>query len=179
MLPEFKHYSRWQTTENRGGERPQIQSYFIIKEEKFMKKMLKRLGSPKKIMVMKVCSFALVTALTVIAYSGVAFAAQQGANLDSVVNPVIGLINSLINPLLLLVGAGGAVYAILLGFKYATAEEPQEREKRKQSIKSFLIGYVLIFVLMVVLKLGMPALQTWMTNSTSGTATTTTSSQAN
>ena len=71
------------------------------------------------------------------------------------------------------------MYAILLGFKYATAEEPQEREKRKQSIKSFLIGYVLIFVLMVVLKLGMPALQTWMTNSTSGTATTTTSSQAN
>ena len=143
-----------------------------------MKKMIKRLGSPKGIKMMKVCSFALVAALTVLAYSGVAFAAQQGANLDSVVNPVIGLINSLINPLLLLVGAGGGVYAIILGFKYATAEEPQEREKRKQSIKSFLIGYVLIFVLMVVLKLGMPALQTWMTNSTSGTAATTTTTQA-
>ena len=139
-----------------------------------MKKVVKKLGSPKGIMMMKVCSFALVAALTVLAYSGVAYATPQGADLTTVTNPVIGLINSLVNPLLLLVGAGGAVYAIILGFKYATAEEPQEREKRKQSIKSFLIGYVLIFVLLVVLKLGIPALQNWMTQSTSNTATTTT-----
>lgn len=141
-----------------------------------MKKVVKKLGSPKGIKMMKVCSLALVAAFTVLEYSGVAFAAQQGADLNSVVNPVIGLINSLVNPLLLLVGAGGAVYAIILGFKYATAEEPQEREKRKQSIKSFLIGYVLIFVLLVVLKLGIPTLNTWMTNSTAngGTATQTT-----
>ena len=139
-----------------------------------MKKVVKKLGSPKGIKMMKVCSFALVTALTVLAYSGVAFATQQGADLSSVTNPVIGLINSLTKVLLPLVGAGGAVYAIILGFKYATAEEPQEREKRKQSIKSFLIGFVLIFVLLVVLKLGMPALETWMTKSTSSTTTTTT-----
>ncbi|MBE5923648.1 MAG: hypothetical protein E7271_04165 [Lachnospiraceae bacterium] len=139
-----------------------------------MKKMIKKLSSPKGIKMMKVCTLTLVAAFAVLAYSGVAFAAQQGADLNTVVNPVIGLINSFINPLLLLVGAGGAVYAILLGFKYATAEEPQEREKRKQSIKSFLIGYILIFVLMVVLKLGIPVLETWMTNSTSGAATQTT-----
>ncbi|MBR1598504.1 MAG: hypothetical protein IJ661_06340 [Lachnospiraceae bacterium] len=131
-----------------------------------MKKVIKKLGSPKGIKRMKICSFAFVAVLTVLAYSGVAFAAQQGADINTVVNPVLGLINSLVNPLLLLVGAGGAVYAIILGFKYATAEEPQEREKRKQSIKSFLIGYVLIFVLLVVLKLGIPVLNNWMTNST-------------
>ena len=143
-----------------------------------MKKMMKKMGSSKGIKLMKVCSLALVAAFTVLAYSGVAFATtQQGADLTTVVNPVIGLINSLINPLLLLVGAGGGVYAIILGFKYATAEEPQEREKRKQAIKTFLIGYVLIFVLMVVLKLATPSLETWMNNSTSGTATTTTTTQ--
>ncbi len=142
-----------------------------------MKKMMKKLGSTKGLKVMKVCSLTLVAALTVLAYSGVAFAAQQGADLTTVVNPVVGLINSLINPLLLLVGAGGGVYAIILGFKYATAEEPQEREKRKQAIKTFLIGYVLIFVLMVVLKLATPALETWMTNSTAGTVTTTEAAQ--
>lgn len=138
-----------------------------------MKKVMKKLGSSKGMKVMKVCSLALAAAFTVLAYSGVAFA-SQGADLTGVVNPVIGLINSLINPLLLLVGAGGGVYAIILGVKYATAEEPQEREKRKQAIKTFLIGYVLIFVLMVVLKLSMTPLQTWMTNSISGTTTTTT-----
>ncbi len=142
-----------------------------------MKKMMKKLESAKGLKVMKVCSLTLVAALTVLAYSGVAFAAQQGADLTTVVNPVVGLINSLINPLLLLVGAGGGVYAIILGFKYATAEEPQEREKRKQAIKTFLIGYVLIFVLMVVLKLATPALETWMTNSTAGTVTTTEAAQ--
>ena len=139
-----------------------------------MKKVMKKLGSSKGMKVMKVCALALVAAFTVLAYSGVAFATQQGADLTAVVNPVVGLINSLINPLLLLVGAGGGVYAIILGVKYATAEEPQEREKRKQAIKTFLIGYVLIFVLMVVLKLSMNPLQQWMKNSTSGVATTTT-----
>ena len=139
-----------------------------------MKKVMKKLGSPKGMKVMKVCALALVAAFTVLTYSGVAFATQQGADLTAVVNPVVGLINSLINPLLLLVGAGGGVYAIILGVKYATAEEPQEREKRKQAIKTFLIGYVLIFVLMVVLKLSMNPLQQWMKNSTSGVATTTT-----
>lgn len=143
-----------------------------------MKKVVKKLGSPKGIKMMKVCSLALVAAFTVLAYSGVAYATQQGADLSAVTNPVIGLINSLTKVLLPLVGAGGAVYAIILGFKYATAEEPQEREKRKQSIKSFLIGYVLIFVLLVVLKLGIPTLETWMTNSTSSTATTTTTTEA-
>ena len=143
-----------------------------------MKKMMKKLGSSKRTKLMKVCSLALVAAFTVLAYSGVAFATtQQGADLTTVVNPVIGLINSLINPLLLLVGAGGGVYAIILGFKYATAEEPQEREKRKQAIKTFLIGYVLIFVLMVVLKLATPSLDTWMNNCSSGTATSTTTTQ--
>lgn len=137
-----------------------------------MKKMLKKLGSPKGMKAMKVCSFALVAALTVLAYSGVAFA-SQGADLTNVVNPVVGLLNSFINPLLLLVGAGGGVYAIILGVKYATAEEPQEREKRKQAIKTFLIGYVLIFVLMVVLKLSMTPLKNWMNNSMDNAATTT------
>lgn len=48
-----------------------------------------------------------------------------------------------------------------LGAKLAKAEEPQDREKAKFSLKNALIGFVLIFVLLVVLKLGLPAMTTW------------------
>lgn len=79
----------------------------------------------------------------------------------TVSDPIIKLINSAVNPALLLVGAIGAIYCIILGAKLAKAEEPQDREKAKSSLKNALIGFVLIFVLLVVLKLGLPAMTTW------------------
>ena len=84
--------------------------------------------------------------------------------MDAVVQPIVNLINSIINPALLLVTAIGAVYCILLGVKFAKAEEPQDREKAKNSLKNAIVGFVLIFVLIVVLKLGMGAMETWMNN---------------
>ncbi len=79
----------------------------------------------------------------------------------TVSDPIIKLINDAVNPALLLVGAIGAIYCIILGAKLAKAEEPQDREKAKSSLKNALIGFVLIFVLLVVLKLGLPAMTTW------------------
>ena len=52
------------------------------------------------------------------------------------------------------------------GFEYAKAEEPQDREKAKGHLKSAIIGFVLIFVLMLALKLATPILQDWVTNNT-------------
>ena len=93
---------------------------------------------------------------------------SEGADLGQVTKPIIGLINSFVNPLLALVGAGGSIFCIFLGVKYATAEEPQEREKRKQALKTAIIGFVLIFVLIVALKLSIDPLKNWMANSTKG-----------
>jgi NADH:ubiquinone oxidoreductase subunit 2 (subunit N) len=70
--------------------------------------------------------------------------------------------------MLMIVGAGGVLFCIVLGVKYATAEEPQEREKRKQALKTAIIGYVLIFVLIVALKLSIGPLTTWMNESLQG-----------
>lgn len=81
--------------------------------------------------------------------------------------PIINLINAAVNPLLGIVGALGALYCILLGAKLAKAEEPQDREKAKQALKNAVIGFVLIFVLLVALKVGMPALTTWYTSQNS------------
>ena len=81
--------------------------------------------------------------------------------LTQVVKPVAQLIYDLLNPALIIVGAVGSLYCVILGVKYAKCEEPQEREKSKGNLKNAIIGFVLIFVLMVVLKLLMPVLQDW------------------
>ena len=85
-------------------------------------------------------------------------------NMDAVAAPVVQLIDSLLNPVLAIVGALGAIYCVLLGVKYARADEPQEHEKAKKALKNAIIGFVLIFVLMLSLKIGMPILQTWVAN---------------
>ena len=59
---------------------------------------------------------------------------------DSAVAPVVSLINNMLSPLLALVGAVGAIYCVILGVKYARAEEPQDREKAKGALKNALIG---------------------------------------
>lgn len=82
-------------------------------------------------------------------------------NFYTVLQPIINLINSLVAPLLGVVGAVGAVYCILLGVKYARAEEPQDREKAKQHLKGAITGFLLIFILLVVLNLAKDPLLAW------------------
>lgn len=89
---------------------------------------------------------------------------NTGTNFDTVVGPIVDLINSLLSPILAIVGAVGSLYCVVLGVKYAKAEEPQDREKAKGHLKSAIIGFVLIFVLMLALKLTMPVLQNWVAN---------------
>ncbi|MBQ8108284.1 MAG: hypothetical protein IJ129_06020 [Ruminococcus sp.] len=84
------------------------------------------------------------------------------ASLKKVTNPIIGLVKNVLNVLIPLVAAVGAIYCVSIGVKYARAEEPQEREKAKQHLKSAIIGYVLIFVLIVALRIATPELVKWM-----------------
>ncbi|MEG1687046.1 MAG: pilin [Angelakisella sp.] len=85
---------------------------------------------------------------------------------DAMVRPIVGLLDMVVTPALLLVGALGTIYCILLGVKLAKAEEPQERDKAKNSLKNAIIGFVLIFVLIIALKAGLPAMSNWL-NTTS------------
>ena len=80
---------------------------------------------------------------------------------DSVVAPIVNLLNSILTPMLAIVGAVGALYCVILGVKYAKAEEPQDREKAKGSLKNAIIGFVLIFVLILGLTLLMPIMKEW------------------
>ena len=89
---------------------------------------------------------------------------------DSVVAPIVDLLNSILWPLIAVVGAAGAIYCVVLGVKYAKAEEPQDREKAKGALKNAIIGFGLIFVLLVVLKLLMPIMKGWVQQQTSTTS---------
>lgn len=84
----------------------------------------------------------------------------------TVVKPIITLLNSLMGPLLGIVGALGALYCVVLGVKYAKAEEPQEREKAKGALKNAVVGFMLIFVLILVLNLLMPVMINWVNTQT-------------
>ena len=88
---------------------------------------------------------------------------------DTAVQPVVSLIKNMLSPLLAVVGAVGAIYCVILGVKYARAEEPQDREKAKGALKNAIIGFLLIFILLVVLKGLMPQMIKWVNSNYKGT----------
>lgn len=120
---------------------------------------VRRMGSMFMVVMMLMAFLA-----TPVFAAGTETTGGTGTNFDSVTNPIVELINSLLTPALAIVGAVGALYCVVLGVKYAKAEEPQDREKAKGHLKSAIIGFVLIFVLMLALKLAMPILQDWVAN---------------
>ena len=85
----------------------------------------------------------------------------EAPNFMKIVEPIVNLLNSLLRPLMAIVGAVGALYCVVLGVKYARAEEPQDREKAKQHLKNALIGFILIFGMIVVLNLLMNPMLDW------------------
>ena len=107
-----------------------------------------------------------LTALTAFAAPG---ENNPNANLEDVTRPIEGLVKQVFNVAISLVTVIGAIYCISLGVKFARAEEPQEREKAKTHLKNAIIGYVLIFILVVALRLGTPRLLHWM-DSASGSS---------
>lgn len=110
---------------------------------------------------------AVVMALSTVIAPTMCFAADDddiGTELNEVAQPVVDLLNTILNVLLGLVGAVGAIYCVFLGIKFAKAEEPQDREKAKAHLKNAIIGFVLIFVLILALRLLMPVMTKWVAN---------------
>lgn len=87
--------------------------------------------------------------------------AEAKTAFESMASPITGLLNAALTPLISIVGAAGALYCVLLGAKYAKAEEPQDREKAKKSLQNAIVGFLLIFILLAALKVGMGPMQAW------------------
>ena len=86
------------------------------------------------------------------------------STLKSIIQPVLDICNTLVPLMLAVVGAVGALWCILLGVKYAKAEDPQEHEKAKKGLINAIIGFVLIFILLIMLNIGTNILTEWWAN---------------
>lgn len=82
----------------------------------------------------------------------------------TIIQPVLDICQSLVPIMLLVVGAVGALWCILLGVKYAKADDPQEHEKAKKGLVNAIIGFVLIFVLLIMMNIGTTILTEWWAN---------------
>jgi hypothetical protein len=133
----------------------------ILRKRAYISKFKKEETVMKKLNMRRTGSMLVVMTILVMLMATPAFASTTGTNFDSITTPVVELIESLLGPALAIVGAVGSLYCVVLGVKYAKAEEPQDREKAKSHLKNAIIGFVLIFVLMLALKLGTPILQDW------------------
>jgi formate/nitrite transporter FocA (FNT family) len=86
------------------------------------------------------------------------FLAITQGQVQEIVNPITQLINVIVPVLLGLVGSIGLVYCILLGVKYARSSDPQEHEQAKKALIHAIIGFVLIFVLLIMCNVALPYL---------------------
>ena len=86
------------------------------------------------------------------------FLAITQGQVQEIVNPITQLINVIVPVLLGLVGSVGLVYCILLGVKYSKSSDPQEHEQAKKALIHAIIGFVLIFVLLIMCDVALPYL---------------------
>ena len=71
-------------------------------------------------------------------------------------SPVMEMIQVFIPVILTLVATVGFIWCIVLGVKFAKSTDPQEHQQAKKALLNAIIGFVLIFVLMLVLNIAFP-----------------------
>ena len=80
---------------------------------------------------------------------------------NPVIKPVLDVLNAILWPAIAIVGSVGAIYCIFLGIKIAKSDEQNSREKAKKDLIGAVIGFLIVFILIVGLKLLMPIMQDW------------------
>ena len=80
---------------------------------------------------------------------------------NPILAPVLEIINAILWPAIGLVGSIGTIYCIILGLRLAKSDESGSRERAKKDLIGAIIGFVVIFVLIVGLKIAMPIFQDW------------------
>ena len=87
--------------------------------------------------------------------------AVQEKDINEIVKPLLQVLSVVTPVLLAVVGAIGVIFVIILGVKYARADDPQEHEKAKKGLRNAIIGFVLIFVLLIALQVAVSVFTNW------------------
>ncbi len=77
-----------------------------------------------------------------------------------VFKPVVDILDSMLLPILILLGTAGSIYAIVLGVNYSKAESADKREEAKKRMINAIIGIVVTLLLLILLKLFTANVQT-------------------
>lgn len=85
----------------------------------------------------------------------------SAVDLSPVTAPVLEVVNAILWPLIAIIGSIGPIYCIVLGVKLAKADEQNSREKAKKDLIGAVVGFLIIFILIVSLKIALPILQDW------------------
>jgi len=80
---------------------------------------------------------------------------------NPVIKPILDVLNAILWPAIAIVGSVGTIYCIFLGIKIAKSDEQNSREKAKKDLIGAIIGFLIVFILIVALKLLMPIMQDW------------------
>ena len=80
---------------------------------------------------------------------------------NPIIAPILEVLNAILWPAIGIVGSLGTIYCVVLGVKLAKSDEAGSREKAKKDLIGAIIGFVVIFVLIIGLKIAMPILQDW------------------
>lgn len=87
------------------------------------------------------------------------FLSFLGANVENedwytkVLKPIINGINTALWPIIIVVAAVGAIYAVWLGIQLAKAESEEARTEAKKKMLYFIIAFVVTIIILVLLKL--------------------------
>ncbi len=92
------------------------------------------------------------------------FLAMSTSDMNKIIQPILDVAKVLVPAMLAVVGALGAIYCILLGVKFARASEPQEHENAKKALQHAIVGFVIIFVLLIMLQIGVNIFTDWWQN---------------
>ena len=66
-------------------------------------------------------------------------------------NPILTFIEDAMIPIIIILLAVGAIYAIILGVNMARAESAEKRDEAKKRILNFIIGIAVVVVLLVII----------------------------
>lgn len=82
-------------------------------------------------------------------------------DLNPIIQPILEILDAILWPAIAIVVAVGTIYCIVLGVKIAKSDEQNSREKAKKDLIGAIIGFAIIFVLIVALKIAVPILEEW------------------
>lgn len=66
---------------------------------------------------------------------------------------IVNAVNTLLYPLLIVVGAAGTIYAVVIGVNMARADSTEKREEAKKRLINVIVGLAIIIALILFFKL--------------------------